>query len=92
MCQQVMKFVGAEFRTSEKWQDVFPRVAGTSSCMDKRRLQLDSVHQTGLESTSHDPFDCNCDVLTPGQVCQGGILKIGKVAGCFFQWSHNQQP
>ena len=88
----VVKLVGAEFRKSEKWQDVFPRVARTSSPTDKGRPQLDSPRQTVLESTSHEPSECSCDVSTGGQVCWGGIPKIGKVAGCFPQRSHDQQP
>ena len=88
----VVNFVGAKFRKLEKWQDVFPRVARASSPMNKWRPQLDSAHQTGLESTSHEPSDCSCDVSTGGQVCWGGIPKIGKVAGCFSQRSCNQQP
>jgi len=82
----------AEFRKSEMWENVFNGGATTSGHMDKRRPQLDSAHQTGLESTPYEPSDCSCDVSTGGQVCWGGILKIGKVAGSFSQWSCNQQP
>ena len=41
----------------------------TSSCMDKRRLQLDSAHQIGLGSTSYDFSDCSGELQEGGKVC-----------------------
>ena len=44
------KVVGAEFRKSEKWENVFKGGATTGGRMDKRRPQLDSAHRIGLRS------------------------------------------
>jgi len=89
MHQQVVELT--EFRKSENRENVFNGGGRTSGPTDKQRPQLDSAHQTGLGSTSHEPSDCS-DVSTGGQVCCSGIPKIGKVAGCFSQRSRNQQP
>jgi len=78
----------AKIRKSEMWENVFNGGATPSGRVDKQRLQLDSARQTCLGNTSHEPSDHRCG----GEVCWGGILKIGKVAGCFSQWSRNQQP
>ena len=40
--------------------------ATTSSPMDKRSPQLDSAHQIGLGSTSHEFSDCSGDVSERG--------------------------
>jgi len=48
------KVVGAEFRKSEKWENVFNGGATTGGRMDKRRLRLDSARQIGLRSHPHE--------------------------------------
>ena len=86
MRQQVVELM--EFRKSENRENIFNGGGRTSGPTDQWRPQLDSVRQTGLGNTSHEPSDHRCG----GEVCWGGIPKIGKVAGCFSQWSRNQQP
>jgi len=80
----VVKFVGAEFRKSEKWAGCFSQGCQNQQSYGQQRPQLDSAHQTGLGSMSHEPSDCSRDVSTGGQICWGGILKIGKVHSRMF--------
>src|SRR5271154_1741046 len=60
--------------------------ATTGDDMAKWRLQLDLAHQKGLETSLHEISDCSGDTST-GEVCWGGILKIGQRRFCL--WSHN---
>ena len=52
--------------------------ATTGDDMAKWRLQLDLAHQKGLETSLHEISDCSGDTSTGGEVCWGGILKIGQ--------------
>ena len=61
MCQEGVKFDGAEFFDGGIW-NVFVCGATTIDPMDNRRLPLDSARQIGLGSTSHEFSDCSGDV------------------------------
>ena len=42
------------------------------------------------KESPHESSDCSIGVLTGGEICWGGLPKIGKVGEC-FQWrSHNE--
>jgi hypothetical protein len=71
-----MKFVGAEFFSGATFY-IFACSARTRRSMDKWMARLDSAHQKGLETTSHEVFNCSGDASTGGEVCWGKILKIG---------------
>jgi len=59
----VVKFVGAEFRKSEKWLDVFPNGAATSNLGIKWRIPLDWA-------LFYPPFLKDCaDLLVARNVC-----------------------
>jgi len=60
------KLVGAEFRKSEKWENVFNGGRKTSGRVDKQRLQLDSTCQICLGSAPHESSDCSVDGLYGG--------------------------
>jgi hypothetical protein len=60
MCQEVVKFVGEEFFAGGIL-NAFACGVRTSSPMDKRRLPLDSAHQIGPGSTTHEFSDCSSD-------------------------------
>jgi len=52
----------AEFRKSEKQENVFNGRATTSGHIDKQRPQLDSARRIDLGSTPHRSSDCSVDV------------------------------
>jgi hypothetical protein len=58
--------------------DVFGYSAGTSSCMDKPREQLDSAHQIGLGSTPHDCLTVVVMVFEGGEVCWGANVLLAE--------------
>jgi len=65
MCQQVVKFVGAEFRKSERYQDAVPNRAATSNLEIKWRIPLDLA-------LFYSPFLNDCaDLLVVRNVCYG---------------------
>jgi len=65
----VLRSCGAEFRKSEKWENVFNGGATTSGPMDKRRPQLDSIHPIYLGRMPHEVLTVVVDVSTGGKVC-----------------------
>jgi len=56
MHQQVVKFVGAEFRSSEMGA-IFTYGATTTDDMAKQRPRLDSTRREGLETPFHEISD-----------------------------------
>jgi len=77
------KLVGAEFRKSERWENVFNGRRTTSGRVDKQRPQLDSARRICLGSAPHKSSDCSVDGLYWGKTCWGGIPKIGKWENVF---------
>ena len=75
MCQEGVKFDGAEFFTGGIW-NVFVCGATTIDPMDKRRPGLDSARQIGLETTLMDLLMIGWSGTTEGKTLAGGILKI----------------
>jgi len=77
------KVVGAEFRKSEKWENVFNGGATTRCRMDKQGLQLDSPRRIGLGSTPHESSDCRVDGLYGDKVVGAEFQKSEKWENVF---------